>query len=58
VALVMEREGYQMRFSWAFDQGDLVRAQHYGRSKTDADTGVMIAPSTDTEVAQTWDGEP
>ncbi|HKA90759.1 MAG TPA: hypothetical protein VKE22_24020 [Haliangiales bacterium] len=55
LALVMEREGYQMRFAWSFDEGLLVEAQHYGRSKTDIDTGVMVAPSPDTQVAETWD---
>jgi hypothetical protein len=55
LSFVMERQGYQMRFTWTFDEGELVRAEHYGRTKTDAETGVMIAPSPDTEVAETVD---
>jgi len=54
LALVAENGGYQMRFTWTFDDGNLVQVKHYGRSKVDDEMGIMIAPSEDTKVAQTW----
>jgi hypothetical protein len=53
LALVAEKGGYQMRFTWKFDEGS-VQVTHFGRSKVDDEIGVMIAPSEDTKVAQTW----
>ena len=53
VALVAERGGYQMRFTWKFEDGS-VQVTHFGRTRVDDEIGVMIAPSEDTKVAQTW----
>lgn len=54
LTLVMEHDNVQMRFSWTFDDGNLVEVQHYGRTRVDNETGVMIAPGPDSQVAQTW----
>jgi len=53
LTLVAERAGYQMRFSYSFDQGDMVELRHYGRSRVDEEMRYASAPA-DAEVAQTW----
>ena len=53
LTLVAERAGYQMRFTYNFDQGELVELKHYGRSRVDEEMRYASAPA-DAEVAQTW----
>jgi hypothetical protein len=53
LTLVAERAGYQMRFTYNFDQGEVVELKHYGRSRVDDEMGYLSAPA-DAEVAQTW----
>ena len=54
LVLVAEKDGYQMRFSWTFDEGEWVEVKHYGRTRVDEEMGYLVAPSADSQVAQTW----
>jgi hypothetical protein len=55
LALVMKRDDVIMRFEWRFHDESWVEIKNYGRTRVDYETGTLVAPEPDAEVAQTWE---
>jgi hypothetical protein len=49
--LVMRRGDLEYRFTWRF--GDVTAVEHYGRSRSDRELGVIVVPGPHTDVAST-----
>ncbi|HKA88211.1 MAG TPA: hypothetical protein VKE22_11110 [Haliangiales bacterium] len=57
LSLVAERDGYRMRFTWIFGPGQDVSVEDHGRTRTDVETGVLVAPSGDTQLVESLDDQ-